>query len=152
MLVELPRFFLDSSVILAACGSARGANSVIMKLAEIGMIEVVTIPYVFDEVERNLERKFADSSQTYRVLRSNIPWVIMTNPSAEQFIRWLQIIPLKDASVLEAAVQINPARLVTLDQKHFIRPAIVAQQTGLTIATPKQVVEDIRATLASAFR
>lgn len=48
------RLFLDTSVLLAACGSAKGASREIFRLAPRQKWTLVTITYVLDGVGRNL--------------------------------------------------------------------------------------------------
>jgi predicted nucleic acid-binding protein len=50
------RLFLDTSVLLAACGSAHGASREIFRLGPIAPWTLVTTPYVLHEVESNLDR------------------------------------------------------------------------------------------------
>lgn len=47
--------FLDSSVLLAACGSARGASSAIFDLAPKNNWRLLASPYVILEVSKNLK-------------------------------------------------------------------------------------------------
>lgn len=48
------RLFLDSSVLLAACGSANGASREVLRLAEVNEWVLIATPYVVEEVLRNL--------------------------------------------------------------------------------------------------
>ena len=48
--------FLDSSVLLAACGSRKGASREIFRRASKQSWRLLTIPYVLEEVARNLNR------------------------------------------------------------------------------------------------
>ena len=48
------RLFLDTSVLLAASGSARGASREIFRLASKNSWTLIATPYVVEEVRRNL--------------------------------------------------------------------------------------------------
>ncbi|MEX1114069.1 MAG: hypothetical protein WEB53_02390 [Akkermansiaceae bacterium] len=48
------RIFLDSSVVLAACGSDRGASSYLFAQSDCGIWELLVSPYVLSEVTDNL--------------------------------------------------------------------------------------------------
>jgi len=49
------RLFLDTSVILAACGSAKGASREVVRLSAVNGWHLVITPYVLSEVQRNLQ-------------------------------------------------------------------------------------------------
>lgn len=148
---DAPRFFLDSSVILAGSASLVGASHALLVMAELGLVKAVTIPYIFDEVERNLTKKLVRGLARYQQIRTSIDWEVADNPVPPEINKWTVVLPLKDAPVLAAAVIANPARLITLDTKHFIDLPQVAQQSGLIIATPRNILIDIRAALAAKF-
>jgi len=46
--------FLDSSVLLAACGSSQGASSLFIEQAQTRHWKLLVSPYVLSEVENNL--------------------------------------------------------------------------------------------------
>jgi hypothetical protein len=48
------RVFLDSSVLLAACGSARGASREVFRRAPANDWTLLATPYVIEEIFRNL--------------------------------------------------------------------------------------------------
>jgi predicted nucleic acid-binding protein len=48
------RLFLDTNVLLSACGSANGASSQIIELAALNRWHLVVTPYVISEVQKNL--------------------------------------------------------------------------------------------------
>jgi predicted nucleic acid-binding protein len=146
-----PRFFLDSSVILAGVASLVGASHALLVLGEVGFVRLVTLPYVFEEVERNLSKKLSRAVPRYQQIRLSIHWELVPNPPLEQVKRWSSVLPAKDAPVLAAAVSASPSRLVTLDTKHFIDSENVAQESGLVIVTPRLLVQDIRAALSRSF-
>jgi hypothetical protein len=57
--VNLPllRLFFDTDALLAGSASTTGAAHVLLRLAELGLIEAVSCAYVRDEAIRNMERK-----------------------------------------------------------------------------------------------
>lgn len=64
--------FLDSSVLLAACGSAKGASREIFRLAPKQDWTLVTIPYVLDEVAGNLQNVAIEASAEWERLRRQL--------------------------------------------------------------------------------
>ena len=57
------RLFLDTSVLLAACGSDVGASAVVCRRAVANGWELVVTPYVIGEVTHNLDRVPAAAAQ-----------------------------------------------------------------------------------------
>lgn len=66
------RLFLDSSVLLAACGSANGASRELFRLDSVQGWTLVTIPYVLEEVSRNLPALPAIASASWVRLRRQL--------------------------------------------------------------------------------
>lgn len=148
---ETPRFFLDSSVILAGCASPKGASHVLLVLGAIGFLQLSVTTYVFDEVEFNATYKLPQALAKFNEFRVSIQWEMIEPGSEEVVRRWTPLVPFKDAWVLEAAVRSKPARFITLDRKHFLNKPDVASQSGLVMTLPEQAVREIRASIAGAF-
>jgi predicted nucleic acid-binding protein len=146
-----PRFFIDSSVILAGITSYKGASHAILSLGELGLIRLVVTSYVFSEVEINLQRKLSRSVPRYQQIRTSIEWEIVTDPTISETATWLNILPAKDTPILAAAIRESVVRLVTLDTKHFIDDLHVAQTASIKIVTPRDIMIDIRSLLAQGF-
>jgi predicted nucleic acid-binding protein len=64
------KLFIDSSVLVSACISAKGAAREIIRLAIRHQVEIVTSLYAFDETEINLNQKSARSLTAYRYIKS----------------------------------------------------------------------------------
>ncbi len=141
------RIFLDSSVLFAALASATGASRAIILLAEIKLLKLVVTPQIFDEVERNLNRKAPRAVPLFERLKKEIAWEIVPAPSAESVAACAQAIAPKDAPILAAAMNAQPARLITLDQEHFLI-SLVKDFSKLTIETPGDLINEIRSLLA----
>jgi hypothetical protein len=146
-----PRFFLDSSVILAGSASLVGASHALLVPGEIGFIRLITIPYVFEEVERNLAKKLIKGLPRYQQIREAINWEIIPNPSSSELDVWRSNLAEKDIPILVGAINAKPERLITLDTKHFLNAQAVSQKSGIVIATPRDVVNDIRAAISAKF-
>lgn len=63
------RLFLDTSVVLAACGSARGASREIFRIAPANEWALVATPYVVAEILNNLPRLPHTASVEWAALR-----------------------------------------------------------------------------------
>ena len=148
---EPPRFFLDSSVIIAGVASHKGASRGLLTLAEIGIIRVIVSPFAVNETERNLRWKLPDALPYFRKIQEAINWESVADPAQADVHVWASLVPLKDAPIIAAAVIAKPHRLVTLDVKHLIEPTEVAERSGLAIRTPAQVLTEIRQYIAEGF-
>jgi len=137
------RVFLDSSALIAACGSASGASHAVIVMAEIGLFKVVISEQVVDECERNLMKKLPKALPVFRQIISTIAPEILPNPSTTEIEQWVAIIEPKDAPILPAAVVGQVNRLLTLNTKDFTPE--VSAQSGLLIQTPSEFIQQIRA-------
>jgi len=64
--------FLDSSVVLAACGSANGASRALFPLARRNPWMLLTSSYVLAEVDRNLRFLPPEAIADWRLLRTEL--------------------------------------------------------------------------------
>jgi len=139
------RVFLDSSVLIAACGSANGASHAVIVMAEIGLFNIVISEQVVDECERNLLKKLPIALPIFRQILSTIAPEIIPNPCITEVEKWMAIIEAKDAPILAAAVVGKVNRLLTLNTKDFTPE--VSAESGLLMQTPSQFIQEIRALL-----
>ena len=66
------RLFLDTSVLLAACGSLTGASREIFRRAPVNRWVLITTPYAIEEVLRNLPDFPPSSSANWARLRPGL--------------------------------------------------------------------------------
>ncbi len=66
------RLFLDTSVLLAACGSAAGASRLIFRIAPTQSWSLVPTPYVLEEVLHNLPLLPAVATSVWGRLRLGV--------------------------------------------------------------------------------
>jgi predicted nucleic acid-binding protein len=138
------RIFLDSSVIIAACGSRSGANAVIV-MAEIGLFKVLISEQVIEECDRNITKKLPKALPILKQILSVINPEILPNPAIADVVKWETIIEPKDAPILAAALLARSDRLLSLNTKDFTPN--VAQQSGLKLQTPSEFIQEIRSIL-----
>jgi len=125
------RLFLDSSVVLAACGRPVGASRRVIDLAPAMGWMLLTSAYVAAEVERNLAARLPPAARReWRRLRSGLERVpdILTLDRAALFASG------KDRPVLFTAAAFGDG-LLTLDRADF--GALMASGFyGLPVLTP----------------
>jgi predicted nucleic acid-binding protein len=134
-----PRVFVDADALIAGSASTSGASHLILRLGELGLIDVMSSAQVRGEVERNLARKVPAALPAFRALaEAACSWV--PDPSKVTALRG-QADP-KDLPILAAAIQAECEWLVTFNTKHF-RPT----GNAIRVATPGKFVEALRSLL-----
>ncbi len=139
------RIFLDSSVIIAACGSRSGASHAVIVMAEIGLFKVLISEQVIEECDRNITKKLPKALPIFRQILNVTNPEILPNPSITDVAKWETLIEPKDAPILTAALLAQSDRLLSLNTRDFT-PS-VAQQSGLKIQTPSEFIQEIRSIL-----
>jgi predicted nucleic acid-binding protein len=66
------KLFLDTSVLLAACGSEKGASRELFRLAPSNEWTLMTTPYVLEETKRNLPKLPSAASSVWQALKPNL--------------------------------------------------------------------------------
>ncbi len=109
-----------------------------------GRIEAIISQDVLDEVERNLSRKAPDLLARYRQLLHLMEPTTGADPSPEEVRAAEAYVAQKDAPIVAAAIKARVDYLVTYDRKHLLKPVEVARLSGLTVATPADVLAILR--------
>ncbi|MGD8626722.1 MAG: PIN domain-containing protein [Anaerolineae bacterium] len=139
-----PRVFVDADVLFAgaASSSEQGASLVILRLAEITLIEAINSQQVIAEVERNLGDKLPDKLPALRLLVSRCLQVVPT-PSVGELRPHAGKADAKDLPILVAALRENCPWLVTFNVRHY-RPG----SPDVTVLRPGEFVLRLRDLLA----
>jgi predicted nucleic acid-binding protein len=124
------RLFLDTSVLLAASGSANGAAREIFRLAANNSWTLVATPYAVEEVRRNLSHFPADAGSDWNRLRSEL--LLMDDVFTVD--RPTVFAPAKDRPILFSALAWADV-LLTLDRSDF-ETLLGNEFYGLKILTP----------------
>ena len=108
------RLFLDTSVLLAASGSANGASREIFRLASPNQWSLIATPYAVDEVRRNLSHFPASAGTDWNRLRGELLMMddVFTVDRPSVFA------PAKDRPILFSALAWADV-LLTLDRGDF---------------------------------
>lgn len=115
-----PRVFVDADVLFAgaASPSEHGASLVVLRLAEITLIEAITSRQVITEAERNLAIKLPQALPAFQLLVSRCLQVV-TNPRPDDLATYVGAADAKDLPILVAAVRERCPWLVTFNERHF---------------------------------
>jgi predicted nucleic acid-binding protein len=127
--------FLDSSVLLAACGSRKGASREIFRRAPEQQWTLLTIPYVLEEVARNLKNLSPEASGDWLHLRQQLT----IEDNVLSLDRPTIFAPAKDRPILFSALAWADV-LLTLDSKDF-GELLGSEFYGLSVMRPGAFLE-----------
>jgi hypothetical protein len=126
------RLFLDSSVLLAAAGSFRGASSfIITNPSSYGWV-LVTAEYCAEETRRNLAKLGAAAMGTWTQTVAPSVRIVPTRTSLD---RPLVFPKVKDRPVVITALAEKCEWLLTLDEEDF-HGKLGREVYGMSVATP----------------
>lgn len=137
--------FLDSSALIAGIISEAGAAHALLQLGETEDIALKISEAVFQETIRSIARKSRENLEDVQkeIQRSNIQ--ILSDPSHEEIRANLYLMDdPDDVPILLAAVQAGVDYLATHDHKHFLDDPKIAEQAGIRIGTPGDVLAWLR--------
>lgn len=135
---------LDSSVVVSAFRSRRGASSHLLGLAEDGRLVPLATPALFLEYEDVLKRP--EQRQASGLSRAEIDAALaalaaLTEPVEVRFTWRPQLSDPGEEMVLDAAVNGQADALVTHNLADFAR---AAPRFGLTVLRPGELLERIK--------
>jgi predicted nucleic acid-binding protein len=129
---EAVRVFLDSSVIISACGSDKSLSRLICQIHTKHSWEIVSSAYCRAEVSRNIVKFGAEATAAWDHLRERLVWV----PNALTSERPLLLAAGKDKPVLISALASQSNVLLTLDSGDF-KLLIGTEVYGMLVTTPR---------------
>ncbi len=135
-----PRIFIDADVLFAgsASPSAHSASLVILRMAEITLIDACTSNQVISEVEHNLGEKMPAALPAFTLIVQRCLRVV-DNTSPEDVIAINGSADPKDLPILATALREKCAFLATYNIRQF-QPGV----PGVQVLTPGDLVQRIR--------
>ena len=139
-----PRVFVDADVLFAGAAgpSQHGASLVVLRLAEITLIEAITSQQVVTEAERNLQQKLPQALPAFRLILNRCLRVV-PDPQPSGLAPLADLADAKDLPILTAAVREGCPWLVTFNLRHF-QPG----HPDVTVLRPGDFVLRVRGLLA----
>ncbi len=126
------KVFLDSSVLLSACGSERSLSRLITEIAEERKWNLVSSAYCKAETSKNLSKFGPATGGYWKSLQHKVEWV----PNALTTRRPLLPTASKDKLVLISALAARCDLLLTLDKGDF-GLLLGTEVYGMTVLTPR---------------
>ena len=130
------RVFLDSSVVLSACGSVKSLSRLITLIAPERDWHPVSSAYCRAEVARNVGKFGAEATAYWTTLRTKLEWV----PDALTSKRPLLLTASKDKPILISALADRSKVLLTLDLGDF-GPLLGTEVYGTLVTTPRDFLQ-----------
>jgi predicted nucleic acid-binding protein len=133
------KLFLDTSVLLAACGSANGSSRALLRYARNQDWQLLVSPWVLGEVARNLNKLNSAASAEWLRCRERLV-IVKDVVSIDRPL----VFPIsKDRPVLLTALAYAQV-LLTLDRADF-HGALGGHFYGLPILVPSAFIKRMRA-------
>lgn len=136
------RLFLDSNVIFSGLYSSDGPAGIILDRFIDGRLAVVISQQVLEEIVRTIKKKLPVVLPELSDLLESVYLEIIKDPTAEEIIKWTQLIHPEDAAILAAAINARIDYLVTGD-KHFLGNPDINERSGLLIVSPRQFLDQL---------
>ena len=135
------RIFLDTSVIFAAVLSETGGARVLLRLGEVGVLQLIVGPNVLRECEEAVRRVAPASLPTLAYLLE-LGMVEIATRSPDDFIEHAKaIVSYKpDVYVLAEAIGAEPDWFITHDKAHFLN-ADPGSSLAFQIGTPGDLLQ-----------
>jgi predicted nucleic acid-binding protein len=127
------KIFLDSSVLLSACGSKKSLSRLVVEVSPERGWSLVSAAYCRAETSRNLPKIGLEAAAFWPDLQHKIDWVANALTST----RPLLLTASKDKPVLISALAASCDVLLTLDKGDF---ALLLGKTvyGMRVCTPRE--------------
>ena len=126
------RVFLDSSVLLSACGSEKSLSRLVTELAAEQGWHMVSAVYCRAETARNISKLGLAASERWPEFQTSIEWV----PNALTTRKPLLLAASKDKPVLISALAARCDVLLTLDKTDF-GLLLGTSVYGMRVTTPR---------------
>ena len=122
MMTRSSRVFLDTSVIFAAVLSPSGGARTLLKLGEIGLLDLTLEPNVLRECESIVRRKSPKSLPTLAALLEISHVEITERPNSESLALARSLVQYPpDAYILAEAIAARPDWFITHDKLHLLK-------------------------------
>ncbi len=135
------RIFLDTSVLLAAAGSSRGASRFLITQADAHGWELVSSDYCAEEARRNLPKLGRSAAAAWRTAIAPSLRLIRASLALDKPLVFPKA---KDRPVVITALATRAEWLLTLDEADF-QGKLGREVYGLRIATPGEFLLEQRA-------
>lgn len=119
-MLSKPKLFIDADVLFAGSASPReqSASQVLLRMAEITLIQAFASHQVITEADRNLRKKLPHALSRFQFLVQRCLTAV-DSPSLSDLTPYEGLADIKDLPILVAAIQTGTPYLVTFNIRHF---------------------------------
>ena len=137
---RLVRVFLDSSVLIAAAISSRGAARDLLMRGLRTEILLCVSDLVLEESEGNLRLKAPAALPAFQLFRPTLETCVV-RPSRARILRVAAAVHVKDAPIVAGAIAARARLLATYDRRHLLNQKdVILSQFGVSVATPDEIL------------
>ncbi|MBS0183772.1 MAG: PIN domain-containing protein [Nitrospira sp.] len=137
------RAFLDTSALIAGLLSPTGSAHEVLRLFEIGVVELIVSRQVLVEADRNLTAKMSMLLDAYHEFLRRLNPEVVEDPSREAISQARQVIHHADAPILAAAIESRVDYIITWNTRHFHKKP-VQDFVSFPIVTPAEFLTAFR--------
>ncbi|MBC7225904.1 MAG: PIN domain-containing protein [Thermoflexales bacterium] len=136
--------FVDADVLFAGAAGPgeHGASLLVLRMAEITLIEALTSQQAVTEAERNLAEKLPQALPAFQMIVRRCLRVV-SDPEPEELEPYAGLADPEDLPILVAAVREECSWLVTFNVRHF-QPG----HPSVTVLRPGEFIVRVREMLA----
>jgi predicted nucleic acid-binding protein len=115
-----PRIFIDADVLVAGAASPNehSASNLLLRMAELTLIEAITSTQVITELERNLHDKLPKALPAFQLLVSRSLRVV-ADPDPAELAEYVGLANPEDLPILVTAVREECNLLATFNIRHY---------------------------------
>ena len=128
-----PRIFIDADVLFAGAASPNehSASNLILRMAELTLIEAIASTQVITEVERNLQEKMPKALPAFHLLVTRC-LKVMEDPKLAEINEYHGLANTGDLPILVTAIREGCSFLATFNIRHFQpgHPAVAVLKPG----------------------
>src|SRR5665213_1052698 len=124
MAIPAYKIFFDTSAYIAALISPKDAAGELLRLVEVGVLEMVVSQEVIIEADRVLSAKFPELIQENRRLLKHLAPKIAPNPTKNHAKLFLERLPKADATILCSAHLAKVSLFITWNTRDFMGAGI----------------------------
>ena len=136
--------FFDTSALYSAIVSPSGAARELMRMAINDAVTLYISEDVVTEATRNISNKAPQLVPVLAFLLDVGVFILTPRLNAHEVQVTAQYVEPKDAMIVAAAIKANVTYLATFDRKHLIDPPAVSANSSLNIATPGDILQQLR--------
>lgn len=144
---RLPQVFIDADVLFAgsASPSQHGASLVVLRMAEITLINAITSQQAITEAERNLANKLPAALPAFQLLVQRCLQIV-PNPKPADLAAFQGMADEKDLPILVTAVREQCPWLLTFNLRHFQpgHPEVMALNPGSFLTEVRYLLARLR--------